>query len=251
MILKTKYEILNWLEQYDRDYKKNIKKNAYQFIDIHDHINQALLNEMMHKDNLLNDYFENLKKEGHRYIINVKDSSNLYNKKLIEIPFQFYHINGTFNCSDNQIISLKGCPQYVGGSFDYSYNQLSSLDYCPRIVGGHFYCDHNQLNSLKFCPQSIGDHFDCSHNQLTSLEYCPQIVGGDFYCHHNQLISLEYFPEKNGDIYLDHNQELLKYQKESNDIHIQNMFNDDFLNQRDFKFWQQFYLKEKNKKENS
>ncbi len=230
MILKTKDEILNWLKKYDGQYKKNIETNCYELIDIHDHINQALFNEMISKDNLPNDYFEKLKSEGHQYIINVKNRVDISYKELKEIPFQFYHVDGIFSCSHNQLTSLKGCPQYVGNGFS---------------------CNYNQLTSLKGCPQYVGNIFFCDNNQLTSLEYGPQVIEGYFYCQYNHLTSLEYFPEivKQG-FYLDFNTQLLKYKNQSNEPSIQNMSDDEFLTQRNFSFWHPFYLQEKINKEN-
>ncbi len=252
MILKTKDEILSWLEKYDHEYQDKIKKNTYELIDLHDDMNQALFNEMIKKDNLPFYYFQKLKSEGHQYIVNAKGDVNICNQKLEKIPFQFYHVDGSFNCANNQLRSLKGFPILVSGNFFCQYNQITSLQYGPSTIKGGLYCYENKLTSLKGCPQYVGDNFFCAHNQLTSLEYCPQSIGGNFDCYHNPLTSLEYFPEKiNGNIFLNNNEKLLKYKKDSNDIHIQNMSDDDFLNQRAFAFWKQFYLKEKIEKENT
>ena len=64
----------------------------------------------------------------------------------------------------------------IKGSFDCSNNQLTSLKGCPTEIGGHFYCAYNQLTSLIGCPTEIGGHFWCNHNKLTSLNGCPQII---------------------------------------------------------------------------
>ena len=56
---------------------------------------------------------------------------------------------GDFNCSDNELKSLEGCPQTVGGSFYCWNNQLKSLEGCPQTVGGNFYYFNNEkLTSL-------------------------------------------------------------------------------------------------------
>ncbi len=230
-MLKTKAKILNWLESHDYQYEKNIKNNSYEFIDIHDKENKSLLNEWIKKNHLPSDYFDKLKTEGHQYIMNVKQNIGISFKYLTEIPIQFFHIDGDFDCSDNNLISLKGSPLYVGRNF---------------------YCCHNQLKSLEYCPQFIVHNFDCSKNLLTSLEYGPQIVGGHFVCDHNQLISLDHFPEIiTKGVYLQNNEKLLKYKSQSNELSIQNMSDDEFLDIRDFKFWKQFHLMEKIKKENN
>ncbi len=272
MILKNKNEILNWLEQYDSEYQVNMENHAYELIDIHDDINKILLEEMMKKDALASDYFENFKKEGNHYIVNVNGNCNISGNYLEIIPIQFYHVEKNFSCSDNKLTSLKGCPQSISGHFYCSHNQLTSLKYCPQIVGGNFVCAHNQLTSLKGCPQHVHGSFSCSHNQLTSLEYGPQSIGGHFYCDHNQLTSLkdcpqsigatfscdhnqlktlEYFPKNiQGYIYLYDNTQLLKYKTQLHDFSIQNMLDGQFLNQKKFSFWHQFHLQEKINKEN-
>jgi hypothetical protein len=39
-------------------------------------------------------------------------------------------INGSFNCSYNQLISLEGCPEFVGGDFRcYNKVKLELPDY--------------------------------------------------------------------------------------------------------------------------
>ncbi len=251
MIFKTKDEILNWLTKNDKQYQVNSKNNAYEFIDIHEFSNQSLLKELIKKDNLSLNFFENLKSEGHQYILNVKGNVEIINKKLEIIPFQFYHVEGSFFCSYNQITSLQGCPQYVGDDFNCTHNRLTSLEYCPQSVGRDFSCAYNQLASLEYCPKVIEGYFYCDYNHLTSLEYCPQYIGGNFYSANNPIMSLEHFPEKiNGDSYFYGNKKLLKYKNESSEIYIKEISDDDFLNQTDFLFWQQFHLLEKAKKEN-
>ncbi len=265
--------ILRWLEKYDHCYQYNIKNNSYELIDIHDVMNQNLLEEIIKRDNLHSDYFEKLKSQGHQYIVNVNGNCNISLRSLKKILIQFYHINGYFSCVHNQLTSLKGCPQIVNDHFDCSLNQLTSLKYGPQSIGGNFYCAHNQLTSLKGCPQHVQGSFSCSHNvlnsleyspqiigngfycqnnQLTSLKYSPQIIGNNFICSNNQLTSLEYFPEiVQQEVYLDDNTQLLKYKSQSNESRIQNMSDDKFLQELDFKFWQQFHLQEKAIKENN
>ncbi len=155
MILQTKVDILNWLKKYDDEFEKNIQNHGYEFIDIHDLMNSSLLKELIKKDHLPLDYFENLKLEGHRYIINVKMGVDISKNGLEIIPIQFYHVKGFFFCDSNQLTSLKGCPQYVGASFDCHQNKLNSLQYSPQIVGWNFYCHHNQLTSLEYCPEIV------------------------------------------------------------------------------------------------
>jgi hypothetical protein len=111
-------------------------------------------------------------------------------KDLEGYPFKDPY-KGDFNCFNEQLTSLEGCPQIVNGHFWCSRNNLKSLQYCPQIVKGYFWCSHNNLKSLQYCPQIVKGHFYCSYNKLQSLQYCPQIVKGDFKCSDNKLPSLQ------------------------------------------------------------
>jgi hypothetical protein len=119
-------------------------------------------------------------------------------KGLSKLPLKFGRVTGYFDCSDNQLTSLEGCPTQIGGGFYCSKNQLTSLEGCPTEIGGDFYCSDNKLTSLEGCPTEIGGDFSCSYNQLTSLEGCPTEISGNFFCHNNQLTSLEGCPTEIG-----------------------------------------------------
>ena len=99
------------------------------------------------------------------WTINVNGDVYLYRKNLTEFPdyIKFNNVSGYFDCSNNQLISLKGCPTSVGGGFVCSRNQLTSLKGCPTSVGGVFYCWNNpgkftEEDVLKVCkvnPKNI------------------------------------------------------------------------------------------------
>src|SRR5208283_6148173 len=61
--------------------------------------------------------------------IDVKGSVSLSFKKLTKFPdfIKFNHVSGWFDCDNNQLTSLVGCPSSVGNSFSCSNNQLTSL----------------------------------------------------------------------------------------------------------------------------
>jgi hypothetical protein len=115
------------------------------------------------------------------------------NGKLI---ISFNKVNGYFNCSNAQLITLENGPKKVNGWFDCSSNKLTSLEGCPKIVNGDFWCSHNKLKSLKYCPEIVYGSFYCNQNELTSLRHCPEIINGSFLCNHNKLTSLEYCPKQ-------------------------------------------------------
>lgn len=81
-------------------------------------------------------------------------------------------------------------PHSISGNFQCKDNDLTTLEGCPSQVGDYFWCQNNMLTSLKGCPSQVGGGFQCQYNQLTSLEHCPSRVGGDFWCHENKLTSL-------------------------------------------------------------
>ena len=110
----------------------------------------------------------------------------------------FGEVTGNFNCSELNLVSLKGAPQKIGGSFWCFRNHLTSLKGAPQEVGWTFDCSENQLISLEGAPQKVGKDFNCFSNRLTSLEGAPQTVGGDFDCQSNQLTSLEGAPKEVG-----------------------------------------------------
>jgi len=94
------------------------------------------LDEMQIEDYFIND----------DYTIDVNSSVDLRSKNLINFPnyIQFKNIQGVFYCSDNELISLKGCPNYVDGAFTCRNNMLNSLNGCPDIVQGWFDCSSNK-----------------------------------------------------------------------------------------------------------
>jgi hypothetical protein len=77
--------------------------------------------------------------------IDVKGDVELDHKSLTCFPsfIKFNKVSGYFDCANNQLTSLEGCPTIVGGSFYSSRNQLISLEGCPATVGGGFYCHDN------------------------------------------------------------------------------------------------------------
>ena len=126
--------------------------------------------------------------------IDVHDDVNLFNKKLVKLPLNFNVVSGYFNCPQNKLTSLEGCPKEVGGSFYCYNNKLTSLEHCPKKINGDFYCSYNKLISLLGCPEKINGDFFCYHNKITSFEYCPKAIYGDFDCSDNKITSFDHLP---------------------------------------------------------
>ena len=96
--------------------------------------------------------------------IDVNGRVNLYNKGLTELPLRFNKVTGSFDCSNNKLTSLKGCPRWVGGYFGCGYNDLTSLEFSPDYIGGYFSCVYNKYLTNNYCDTEISGNF------YTSLE---------------------------------------------------------------------------------
>jgi hypothetical protein len=127
--------------------------------------------------------------------IDVNDDVYLYRQNLEYLPLKFNYVDGNFNCSDNKLKTLEGCPRTVGSYFSCSVNQLKTLEGCPQTINGDFDCSENELVSLESCPQTVDGYFSCSFNELETLEGCPQTVDGVFACSFNELETLEGCPQ--------------------------------------------------------
>ena len=131
--------------------------------------------------------------------VDINGDVDLDGYELREIGVKFRVVSGDFNCYNNKLDTLRGCPERVGGSFHCTNNILTSLEYCPKYIGGDFFCYNNNLELLIHGPVTVGGIFDCADNQLISLEGCLDKVLGDFDCANNLLESFEYCPLVVGD----------------------------------------------------
>lgn len=105
----------------------------------------------------------------------VKLSGRLPN--LYKLPLKFNIIDGDFDISENELVSLEGSPVKVNGNFLAHKNELSSLRGGPKEVKGSFIVLHNNITSLQNAPTSVKGDFICSHNPLRSLEGINTILG--------------------------------------------------------------------------
>ena len=120
---------------------------------------------------------------------------SLMNLKGIE----FGNVSVDFSCYGNLLTDLKGAPRTVGRSFYCNKNGLTSLEGAPETVAGAFYCYDNGITNLKGAPRTVGESFYCTNNRLTDLKGAPETVGGVFNCNWNSLTSLEGAPQKVGE----------------------------------------------------
>lgn len=106
----------------------------------------------------------------------------------------------SYDCSGNELRSLKWIASTISLNLDCSGNKLESLKHSPEKIGGHIDCSNNKLKSLKHVPNSegTGTGIDCSNNKLTSLKHSPIHMMGDFLSHNNKLDDLDYMPVEIG-----------------------------------------------------
>ena len=74
--------------------------------------------------------------------IDVNGNVDLSERDFEELPYKFGIVNKIFSLRGNEnLTSLKNCPDYVGDFFSCSYcPKLDSLEGCPKKVWGNFYC---------------------------------------------------------------------------------------------------------------
>lgn len=153
-------------------------------------------------------------------LVNVSGSFDASYNHLKDLDgINFGIVDGDFDVSDNELTSLKGCPEEVMGDFLCSSNFLNSLEGGPKIVRGHYHCSNNEifdltglakeissltavgnsLENIEGCPKKLtGDFFIASNPGLKSLVGGPVDVDGDYDCSSCALDSLEGAPESVG-----------------------------------------------------
>ncbi len=98
----------------------------------------------------------------------VEGDLTVSNYGLEELPecFKNMVVKGNFNCSANNLITLKNMPKVLG-SIDCSQNELCSLEGAPQEINGSFICrDNPHLKSLKGAPEIVKNKTDykgCSY----------------------------------------------------------------------------------------
>mgnify|MGYP005988599243 CR=1 FL=1 len=114
--------------------------------------------------------------------VNVNGDVRLADKlsNLLKLPLKFNIVDGNFDISDNELISLEGCPTKVTGNFHCFKNEISSLKGSPKEVGGSFIVLKNNISSLKYSPSIVKEDYVCSHNPLKDLEGLKTVHGAVF-----------------------------------------------------------------------
>lgn len=106
---------------------------------------------------------------------------NLRKKDLKKIPLTFNKVSGSFDCSDNKLTSLKGCPKIVGERFNCRNNLLTSLEYGPESVDGAYDCSINKIKTLDHIAKYVGNGtIDICHNEIESIDILKNIDTGSY-----------------------------------------------------------------------
>ena len=96
--------------------------------------------------------------------IDVAEDIYISYKGLTELPLRFNKVSGNFDCSNNQLTSLKGNPRWIGGYFNCTNNRLTSLEFSPEFVGTDFYWVYNDLID-NYCDTEITGRFYSNKKQ--------------------------------------------------------------------------------------
>jgi hypothetical protein len=192
--------------------------------------------------------------------ISVKGDVILRPQLWHKIPVKFIEVTGDFIIARNhlglgtsmesKLEALDGSPEKVGGTFDISNNQILTLEYGPKQVGalkanncklqnligmpvvtsGNIMLDKNRelkslrgspneaeifsvkncsLKTLEGAPQVITSSFDCSDNEnLKSLMGGP-VESGTFICSNTSIENLEGAPKKTLSIDFSNNKKMI------------------------------------------
>lgn len=116
------------------------------------------------------------------FSVNVKGSVKLADKlaNLSKLPLNFNEVEGDFDISNNELVSLEGSPKIVGGDFLAFKNEITSLKGGPKQVGGSFIILKNNISSLEHSPSLVKEDYICSHNPLRDLDGINTILGSVF-----------------------------------------------------------------------
>ena len=126
--------------------------------------------------------------------VDVNGEVSLSFNDLDFIPVQFGVVTRNFDCSNNNLKNLKGCPNKTR-YFDCQHNKLESLEGCPFEINGLLDCTYNNLKKLDCGPIKISGIYggiSCSNNKLDSLEGCPKVK--NLYFDNNDILDLKGLP---------------------------------------------------------
>jgi len=105
--------------------------------------------------------------------INISDIS----LETLPIDLSKVHVKGYFDCKNNLLKTLKGCPYKIDSYFTCDTNDLKSLEGGPVYVSGNYVCSNNLLTSMKGLAKYIGENLLWSNNlDITKEDFYEAIV---------------------------------------------------------------------------
>lgn len=123
--------------------------------------------------------------------IDVNDNVNIARHNLDSFPYAFGVIHGSFDCSYNNLTSLKNGPKIVKGNFDCSSNKIKTLEDSP-FCQKNYNCSYNELKTLEGIQPVVNDNLNCVFNKLTSFGSL-KTVKRDLVCEDNQLDLAQFY----------------------------------------------------------
>ena len=109
------------------------------------------------------------------YVINRDESVDVNENVFIDnidletFPFKFGKIRGGFNCSNNELKTLKGAPNEITLFFNCTGNNLTTLIDGPKKVGGAYYCSDNLLNDVYGFPEHFNGSYYMGNNPVEEI----------------------------------------------------------------------------------
>ena len=97
----------------------------------------------------------------------------LYDKDLVngKLTKQYPDIEGYFDCSITNIISLEFVPQSVGRDFSCFGTKITTLEFAPQYVGRDCSCSNTKITSLK----GIGKNYLKEVRGTIYLNFCTRL----------------------------------------------------------------------------
>ena len=109
---------------------------------------------------------------------------------MYELPLKFNNVTGGFNCNDNNLTTLKGCPEKVGSEFHAGSNKLTEVDFCPKECRVVSFSTNYDLVSIKKFPEKC-IRVDFSWTNLLSLKGLENVEGlEEVYVANSPLVSI-------------------------------------------------------------
>jgi len=102
----------------------------------------------------------NFRKNG---IVDVTGAVKIRNYPYSKLIVKFGKVSLKFDCADNNLETLEGCPKKIGTSFYCQNNRLTSLEHITKNIPYYLYCHNNPGN---FTTEEIDKYVKYYINKL-------------------------------------------------------------------------------------